>query len=134
MNHRLNNATFSEPYIVALKNVGQTDIQFDESQEWGVLPAEIENDRRLLDKFVLPIMMTKKLRTNIPNILEQANLARAAKPFSLYNGNTCKEFHALLLELLERFRKGLSGLSNSRGTGKNPTEGSAKFKKHLNDV
>jgi hypothetical protein len=104
-----------------------TNISFDESKREPASQEEIENDRLLLDKFVLP----GKLSCSTPNLVEQAKLALQNQPFQLYNRNTCKEFHALLLELLQRFQESLDGLSICRDAGDVPTEGSDEFKGHL---
>src|SRR5258705_6662087 len=50
--------------------------------------------------------------TNIPNLRQTAQLAIEKKPFDIYNKNTYMEFHALLCELLKRFRGSLSDLVN----------------------
>ncbi len=56
--------------------------------------------------------LAESATTKIPNLQQTAQLAIEKKPFDIYNKNTYMEFHALLCELLKRFRGSLSDLVN----------------------
>ena len=107
MNRRLKHKTLFQPYFSSLKSV--EDFTFDKSLQEQPSSLETASDQSFLQKFVLPAV--DKLRTSIPFIHQQAKLAEANQKFELYNENTCKEFHYLLLELLERFQTSVSALS-----------------------
>ena len=108
MEHRLGNKTLSKPYIDSLNLVKPEDVSFNESLPHEQ-PSRRENEADW--SFLEFVQITAhRLRTQIPHIREQAELAAANKDFQLYNKNTCKEFHLLLLELLQRFQTSLKDL------------------------
>src|SRR5271156_1257212 len=123
MNRRLKHKTLSQPYFSSLKSV--EDFTFDKSLQEQPSSLETASDQSFLQKFVLPAV--DKLRTSIPFIHQQAKLAEENQKFKLYNENTCKEFHYLLLELLERFQRSLEDLNSHKG----PND---QFKKYVVNV
>jgi hypothetical protein len=126
MLRRLNHNTLSRPYFLSLKSV--EDVTFNESLRGQPSMLETASDWLFLENVVLDGGHT--LRTPIPHILEQANLAVANQNFQLYNQNTCKEFHFLFLEFLERFQTSVSELSKHRGPAKN-VPANEQFKQSL---
>src|SRR5277367_4657847 len=107
LERRLGHKTLSQPYIHSLKQV--KDVPFNESLWEQPSMREIASDRSFL-LFVPTIV--EGIRTPIPHIHEQAKLVAADQDFQLYNEKTCKEFHLLLLELLDRFQRSLKYLKS----------------------
>ena len=94
----LGHKTLSQPYIHSLELV--KDVPFNESLRGQPSTREIASDRSFL---LLVLEGIDQLRTPIPHIHKQAKSISANQDFQLYNENTCKEFHFLLLELLQGF-------------------------------
>src|SRR5277367_3777069 len=116
MLRRLKHKTLSQPYFLSLHSV--RDVTFNESLREQPSMPETESDRSFLVNVVLNGAHT--LQTPIPHLLEQAKLAVADQKFQLYNENTCKEFHFLLLEFLERFQTSVSDLKVHEGPANTP--------------
>ena len=132
MINRLNNQTWSQPYIDSLKRI--STVEFDESrlERDRVSAKEIDNDRQFLLNFFLPI--SSSLRTKVPKLIKQAENAKSNKDLQLYTEDTCEEFHRLLIELLDAFRGSLNNLKESRGDSESSTKGSEKFKENVDFV
>jgi hypothetical protein len=132
MERRLGHKTLSQPYIHSLKLV--KDVPFNESLRGQPSTREIASDRSFL-LFVL--RGVDRLCTPIPHIHEQAKLVAANQDFQLYNENTCKEFHSLLLELLDLFHSSLKGLKEEEEKGSvnvTSTPDNDQFKKYVFNV
>jgi hypothetical protein len=119
----------STSYINSLTQL--SDIQFGQFQYEPPSKAEIENDRLFLVNFLAPTAADSRIQTQIPSILEQANLAEKGKDFQLYTATTCMEFHALFCELLLRFLQNLQALRIFRGNEDPPHDGCSEFKQRL---
>lgn len=126
---RLRHSTLSMPYSSSLRAV--TNFSFCEFHRLPTT-AEMESDQSLLARS-LPTVITR-LRTKIPKIQEQMELAKANKPLQFYTKDTCMEFHLLLCELLERFEAALEQLSKSRSKTAHAVKGSPEFEKNLSAV
>ena len=86
-------------YIKALKSV--KDFQFQHRRPREATKFGIQNERQFLEH-TASLPFAEELKVKFPNIFVQADLAERNEAFQLYTENTCKEFHGLLLELLDR--------------------------------
>ncbi|PPQ95715.1 hypothetical protein CVT26_008358 [Gymnopilus dilepis] len=87
------------PYIQSLKFA--TDFQFRDYSLHYPSKEAIESDGSFLEGLAY-LPFAEELKSKFPKIFEQADLAQQNKVFRLYTADTCKEFHHLLLVLLDR--------------------------------
>jgi len=112
----------SESYINALTMV--KEFSFNPELKRDRRRAEITNDQTFLEHITdNPV----GIKTSIPRIAELYRLHRNDADLELYTRDTCAEFHRLLVDLLESFKKSIHGLSTS-AESKNYQD----FKSHSN--
>ena len=114
-------------FIDSLKSMTAWD--FDEAKRGKPTPANIQNDL----EFVVNYLLTPKedaLDGKIPNLIKQAELVRDKKEEWLYTKETCIEFHAVLVSLINDFTASLVALQHIDHKGK-PTKGNKEFRFHV---
>ena len=120
MYRRFKHKTLSLPYISTLESVNMAGIDFNSQEKQNIAFESQEkqelqdaNDRKFLVDFLITYSEDQPSKLRFTNLLEQARLAAQHKPFQLYNESTYREFHGLLLQLLDDFRDGLLALQKS---------------------
>lgn len=109
------NKLVSLPYLRGLKMVKLEDVQeaFEENDIQGppsvAQAAGLVNDEIFLDRFIFNAMILAK----IPHLDAQALLAQQKQRFQIYTYDTCGEFHAVLVEYLERLHASLKDLQEA---------------------
>jgi len=123
IHHRLYDHV-SESYIHTLTLV--KEFSFDSELKREPHQTEFKNDRTFLEHIFNS--NTSAVTIPIPRIADLYKLHQGdANPdFELYTCDTCKEFHSLLVNLLESFRTSIRGLSTAAAT-----KSYEDFKKHL---
>jgi hypothetical protein len=109
MLRRLQQRDLSLPYRQSLKSVIMTEIKFVESES-RITPGD-----ESFMSFLKVAVEGGLLKSKIPNMINRVDLWLTNKllgSFRFYTEDTYKEFHTLLLELLESFETGLKGLKS----------------------
>jgi hypothetical protein len=107
MLRRLTHPTLAKPFRDSLKNLSISRIP--ELLATAPQHGESEADKVFLKTTV---DLNRFVRTELPNLLQQANAAAANDPYNTYTEDTSIEFHKLLCELLERFEEQLNSLES----------------------
>lgn len=123
ISRRFNNKALSQPYFNVLQAVNITDIPsisiqpFPRAGDQDGL-TKMKNDRLFLEDFVLKMEGKPFLKTQIPNLIRKAKELppQPDAGFQLYTDETRKEFHDLLVEILNDFKTSLDRLVDSKSS------------------
>jgi len=136
---RISNGDVSQAYITSLKEVTVDDIpRLSLSNSRGLTgdpkrdKEEISNDGLLLKVIKSSYEESEVLVTETPNLLVLARLPPSE--FPIYNNETSREFHLLLLELLESFESAVKDVRDLLGLAQKPDDYSFKLDEALDDT
>jgi len=127
------------PYIESLKQVKSIPFMLQPSREAGNDRRDrdgVNNDRGFLEDFVkLYAECPELLNARVPNIIKMAkNMPPPGVAIQLYTNETRTEFHHLLLELLDCFKKALDQLIALDKAADGSDRAVEKFNQNVNDA
>ncbi len=143
MKRRLSHSNMSRPFIDSLRKVTNVPIPSDLISRRTTETRNTRDDNEdtvndyifLRDFFQVFEKRAAFVDSPMPNLIKLANDLPPQRPptgFTIYDDNTCTEFHQLLLLLLARFETALERLSTL--DLEKPKDYSIQFKSSLNDV
>lgn len=119
MLRRFRNTTVSVPYLQSLVEI--KDFDFRDEVTVPETKEGYENEKVFLTHCVAT--WGREININISHIVEQADLAAANKPFQLYSEKTSKQFHLLLVDILQALQTALRELeANQSSTDGEPSD------------